>query len=314
LNLDIDTIQLGRTDIRIPSMGIGAWAWGDRFFWAFRKDYGDEEVRAAFFTSLEAGISLFDTAEVYGMGRSERFLGKFANESSLPVVIATKFFPYPWRFSKNSLINALKSSLKRLDLELVDLYQIHNPFSIVPVETWMEALGEAVKMGLTRAIGVSNYDQEKMLRAYKTMEKQGIPLASNQVSYSLLDRKVELNGLLKTCQELGITLIAYSPIAQGILTGKYSPENPLPGVRGRRYNRAFLAKIQPLISRMVEIGNQHGGKSSAQVALNWVICKGAVPIPGAKNSRQAQENIGAVGWRLNEEEVASLDEASSIFL
>jgi len=310
LNQDIETIQLGKTDIWIPPLGIGAWAWGDRFVWSFGSGYGDEEVRAAFFTSLEAGINFIDTAEVYGMGRSEKFLGNFLNESTVPVIIATKFFPFPWRFSKGSLLSALRRSLKRLRLNQVDLYQIHMPFPSILVKTWAEALAEVVQMGLDRAVGVSNYNHEQMLRAYAILEKRGIPLASNQVPYSLLDRKVELNGLLKTCQELGITLIAYSPLAQGVLTGKYSPENPMPGIRGRRYNRLLLQETQPLIRLMREIGGSHGGKSPAQIALNWVICKGAVPIPGAKNAHQAMENIGAVGWRLSEAEVASLDQAS----
>ena len=130
------------------------------------------------------------------------------------------------------------------------------------------------------------------------------------MEYSLINRKVEKNGLLKSCQEQGITLIAYSPLGQGILTGKYSPKRPLPGIRGWRYARSLLEKVQPLLGLMVEIGQAHGGKSAAQVALNWVICKGALPIPGAKNLRQVQENLGALGWRLVEAEVAALDEAS----
>jgi aryl-alcohol dehydrogenase-like predicted oxidoreductase len=308
--MDNDRI-LGKTGIRIPSLGIGAWAWGDRFFWSYGRGYGDEDIKAAFLTSLEAGITFVDTAEVYGLGRSERYIGNFLIESKTPVVIATKFFPFPWRFSKGSLLRALRNSLQRLKLDKVDLYQIHNPASLVPIETWAEALVEAVQLGLARAVGVSNYTVEQMKRAYHDLEKHGIPLASNQVIYNLINRQVEFDGLLKTCQEMGISLIAYSPLAQGILTGKYSPDNPLPGIRGQRYSRSLLERAQPLIRLMREVGDDHQGKTPAQVALNWTICKGTVPIPGAKNARQAQENAGAMGWSLSEAEVIALDEMSA---
>jgi aryl-alcohol dehydrogenase-like predicted oxidoreductase len=118
---------------------------------------------------------------------------------------------------------------------------------------------------------------------------------------------------LKTCQELKITLIAYSPLAKGMLTGKYTPQNPPPGPRGIKYGH-MLEAIQPLIRLEREIGQAHGGKTPAQVALNWLICKGAVPIPGAKNAGQLAENVGALGWRLDESEVTALDAASEGFL
>lgn len=305
-----ESIPLGKTDIRITSLGIGAWAWGDRFVWSYGRGYGDEDIKAAFFTSLEAGITFFDTAEVYGLGRSERFIGNFLPEAKKPVVVATKFFPLPWRLSRGSLLRALRNSLQRLKLDKVDLYQVHMPYPPIPIETWAAALAEAVQIGLARAVGVSNYNEEQMRRAYTALAKRGVPLASNQVVYNLINRKIEFNGLLKTCEELGITLIAYSPLAQGVLTGKYTPDKPLPGIRGQRYSRSLLERVQPLIRLMHEIGNDHEGKTPAQVALNWVICKGAVPIPGAKNARQAQENVGAIGWRLSEAEVAALDETS----
>ena len=133
------------------------------------------------------------------------------------------------------------------------------------------------------------------------------------MTYSLLNRGIEKDGLLARCKELGVRLIAYSPIEKGLLTGKYSPENPPPGVRGRRYGE-LLPKIGPLLKLMTEIGQEHGGKSKVQVALNWCICKGTLPIPGAKNADQAEENAGALGWKLSDEEVAKLDEASDAIL
>jgi aryl-alcohol dehydrogenase-like predicted oxidoreductase len=173
----------------------------------------------------------------------------------------------------------------------------------------MEALAEAVKEGLTRTVGVSNYNQTQMMRAYSALARKDVPLGANQVSYSLLNRGIEYDGLLARCKELGVRLIAYSPIEKGLLTGKYTPENPPPGVRGRRYGD-LLPKLGPLLKLMTEIGQEHGGKSKTQVALNWCICKGTMPIPGAKNAEQAEENAGALGWKLTEEEVEKLDEAS----
>jgi aryl-alcohol dehydrogenase-like predicted oxidoreductase len=299
-------VPLGKTDLMVSPLGLGAWAWGDKLYWSYGRGYSDTEVRAAFDISLQAGINWVDTAEAYGSGRSERFLGKFVAEANAPVLIATKFMPFPWRLGKGALRKALQRSLDRLGVARVDLYQIHFPFPPVPVETWADALADAVQDGLVRAVGVSNYSEEQMRRTYAVLAKRGIPLASNQVLYNLLDRKAEQNGLMKTCQELNIALIAYSPLVQGLLTGKYDPDRPPPGIRGRRYPRSLLERVQPLIWRMREIGQEHGGKSPTQVALNWLICKGTFPIPGAKNARQAQENAGALGWRLSEAEVIEL--------
>jgi len=313
------TIRLGKTDIFIPHSGTGAWSWGDRMVWGFGRDYQEQDVGGAFEASLKSGINFFDTAEVYGMGRSERYVGSFlqarlsaADKPNMrdDFIIASKFMPFPWRLWKGTLIRALKNSLKRLQLTYVDLYQIHLPMPPIPVEIWSDALAEAVELGLTKSVGVSNYNEQQMRQAHLTLMKHNIQLASNQVEYHLLNRKIELNGLLDTCREMGITLIAYSPLAQGALTGKYTPENAPPGVRGRHYNRSYLAKVQPLLRLLKDIGREHDGKSPAQVALNWVICKGAVPIPGAKNERQALENAGAMGWQLTDAEVAILDEAS----
>ena len=208
------------------------------------------------------------------------------------------------------MIHALRESLNRLGLSQVDLYQIHFPYSPVSVETWMDALADAVEAGLTRAVGVSNFSPSQTMRAHAALARRGVPLASNQVEYSLLDRKPETSGLIKVCRDLGVTIIAYSPIAKGMLTGKYTPDNMPPGMRRRMYNRNYLVRIQPLIDLLKEIGQAHDGKTPSQVSLNWLMCKGAVPIPGAKNLRQAQENFGALGWRLTDEEVAKLDEIS----
>lgn len=294
-------------------MGLGAWQWGDRVVWQYGHGYGADQVREAFQVAIHEGIRFIDTAELYGNGLSERLLGNFIKETNQPVLIATKFFPWPWRFYKNAIVRAMKGSLSRLNVESVDLYQIHWPSPILNTDRLMEGLAECVKGGMTRTVGVSNFGQTRMLSAYSSLARHNIPLASNQVHYSLLSRAVEKNGTLARCKELGIRLIAYSPIEKGLLSGKYSPDNPPPGSRARNY-AGLLPKIGPLLKLMTEIGQDHGGKTLSQIALNWVICKGALPIPGAKDGAQAEENAGALGWKLSEDEVARLDAASDAVL
>ncbi len=312
MNNSQDLVPLGKTDIMITTVGVGAWAWGDRMIWGYGgSSYDDSDIRAAFDVSLANGANWFDTAEVYGLGKSERFLGKFLPSATSEVLIATKFFPFPWRMRKKALLNALKKSLKRLQLNQVDLYQIHMPFGRWSKPEYVSALADAVKSGLTRAVGVSNFNTEKTKLANETLQAAGIPLASNQVEYSLFDRSIEKNGLLAYCLENDITVIAYSPLAKGMVTGKYGPDNPPPGPRKRMYPKEKLQQAQPLISLLREIGTNYG-KTPAQVALNWTICKGTVPIPGAKNAKQAAENLGAMGWRLTSGEVTALDEASKV--
>jgi aryl-alcohol dehydrogenase-like predicted oxidoreductase len=293
-------------------MGLGAWAWGDKSMWNYGHGYTDADIEQAFQTSLAAGINLIDTAEVYGSGRSERLTGSLLKTTGTSILIATKFMPFPWRLGRNELMHALDHSLERLGLDHVDLYQIHWPFPPMPVEFWVEQLAQAVKSGKTRTGGVSNYSKTQMQRAITILSKYNIPLASNQVEYHLLNRTVEKNGLLDRCKELGVRLIAYSPLAKGLLTGKYTSQNPAPGLRSTKFARV-QKELPKLIALMTEIGQGHGGKIPAQVALNWLICKGALPIPGAKTGKQAEQNAGALGWRLTAEEVKALDDASDQF-
>jgi aryl-alcohol dehydrogenase-like predicted oxidoreductase len=290
-------------------MGLGAWQWGDRVMWQYGSTHTDEDIRKAYQISLHEGIRFIDTAEVYGSGRSERLLGQYLKETDQPVLVATKYFPIPWRLFKNAVPNALKHSLERIGTDAVDLYQIHWPTPTMSVDTMMDGMAICVEKGWTRTVGISNFNATQMMTAYSALARHNIPLASNQVHYSLLRRTVEKNGLLARCKELGVRLIAYSPLEMGMLTGKYTPENPPVGARGAQY-ASMLKKLPPLLKLMTSIGQDHGGKSNSQVALNWTICKGTLPIPGAKNERQALQNAGALGWRLTDEEVAQLDEMS----
>jgi aryl-alcohol dehydrogenase-like predicted oxidoreductase len=298
-----ERIPLGTTDLRISQLGMGTNAWG----FTRRADPAKQPTLEA---ALAGGINFIDTAEVYLFGGSEKTLGLLLPEHRANVVLASKFFPYPWRLTKSSLKIALKHSLQRLGAPQVDLYILHFPVPPVPLETWVEALAEAYQAGLTRTVGISNCNAQQTRRAQAVLAKYGIPLASNQVEYSLLNRSAERNGLLETCQELGVTLVAYRPLGYGLLTGKYRPED-LPAVlHGRLVRPADLQRVRPLVNLLCEMGGRHG-KTAAQVALNWIVCKGAVPIPGAKNPAQAAQNAGALGWRLEAGELEALDKEAA---
>jgi aryl-alcohol dehydrogenase-like predicted oxidoreductase len=175
----------------------------------------------------------------------------------------------------------------------------------------MDEFAAAVELGLIGAVGVSNYSPDQMKRAAAALAKHGIHLAVNQVEYSLVRREPERSGLLGLCQEMNVTLIAYRPLASGLLTGKYTPGHmPPPGRRSLTVSRADVARVQPVVALLRQIGETHGGKTPGQVALNWLIAKGALPIPGAKNLAQMQSNAAALGWQLTQAEVAALDALS----
>jgi aryl-alcohol dehydrogenase-like predicted oxidoreductase len=254
---------------------------------------------------------------VYGNGESERLLGQFARETDIPIQIATKYGPLPWRVFRQSVADAVTESLKRLQVEKITLYQVHWPFTfLMTQETLMNALADEVEKGRIEAVGVSNYSAEQMLTAHDILARRGVPLGVNQVRYSLLSRQIETQGILETARELGVTILAYSPLAQGLLTGKYTSDAPPSGPRqwDSRYKPDGLQKIEPVLSVLREYGEKYG-KTPAQVALNWLICQpGVMPIPGAKNAAQAEQNAGALGWQLNSEEVMRLEQVSRPWL
>ncbi|WP_119065783.1 aldo/keto reductase [Rubrobacter indicoceani] len=295
-------------------LGVGAWAWGTSQIWGYGKEYGRREVGEAFRASVGGGVRFVDTAEIYGNGKSEALIGEILREGGFDEepVIATKFAPLPYRLSASSLLDALDASLLRLGVAQVDLYQIHFNSPIPPPRGLIDTLAEAVKSGRTKHVGVSNYSADAMRRAHEQLDRQGVRLASNQVHYSLLHRRPETNGVLEACRDLGVTLIAYSPIAQGLLTGKYRPGDRPSGLM-RRYGRAFsaanLKRVEPVVDELRRIGRENG-KEPSQVALNWLILKGAMPIPGAKDARQATQNAGALGWKISAEDTERLDLAT----
>jgi aryl-alcohol dehydrogenase-like predicted oxidoreductase len=228
------------------------------------------------------------------------------------VVIATKF-PPGWLSTAHALPEALDQSLARLRRSTIDLYQHHFPSRRVSIPVLMGLMADAVEAGKVRAIGVSNYSAAQLRIAHAALAERGIPLASNQVEYSLLHRAPEVDGVLDACGELGITLIAYQPLAQGVLTGKYRPGDRPKGIRrfGRYFRGDGLKAAQPVVALLGEIG-ERSSKTPAQVALRWLIQQQRVlPIPGAKNRRQAAGNAEALSFTLAQAEVEALDQATT---
>ncbi len=303
------TTTLGNTGIEVTPMGFGTWAWGDSIFWGYGKDYGEMDLRLAFQAAVNKGITFLDTAEVYGLGKSEELIGKFIKETNATTQIATKYMPLPWRFRAEDVADAVTASLKRLKMPSVDLYQVHFPFpSFLSQEGLMNALADEVQQGRIKAVGVSNYSAEQLREAHRVLARRGVPLAVNQVRYSLITREIETNGVLAAARELGVTILAYSPLAQGLLTGKYTMINPPTGARSfdKRFQTAGLIKLQPVLDKLNELGEKYS-KTPAQVALNWLICQpGVIPIPGIKTAAQVAQNAGAIGWELSETDAIEL--------
>jgi aryl-alcohol dehydrogenase-like predicted oxidoreductase len=313
-----DRIRLGRSVLEVPRLGVGAMTWGSpsgKSRWgpaklAYGGTAGPEAEQLAFEASLSAGVDLFDTAAMYSGGASERRLGELAEGRS--VLIATKF-PPGWLSRADALPGALDQSLARLRRSAVDLYQHHFPSRRVPIPVLMGLMADAVEAGKVRAVGVSNYSAAQLRTAHAALAERGIPLASNQVEYSLLHRAPEADGVLDACRELGVTLIAYQPLAQGVLTGKYRPGDRPKGIRrfGRYYRGDGLKNAQPVVALLREIGERHS-RTPAQVALRWLIQQeGILPIPGAKDGKQAASNAEALSFTLTGAEIQALDQATT---
>ena len=308
---------LGKSSLRVPRLGVGAMTWGDAKGLArlhpakiaYGGAHGYDEEKSALEASVAAGVTLFDTAAMYSGGASERRLGELTHDKD--VLIASKF-PGSFSFRMENLPKELDASLRRLGRSSVDLYQHHFPSNRVSIPELMQLLADAVEAGKVKAVGVSNYSAEQMRIAYAALAKRGIPLASNQVEYSLLHRQPEVNGVLDACRELGVTLIAYQPLASGALTGKYANGARPTGLRQfmGNFRGKGLETVAPVVSLLRQIGERYS-KSPAQVALRWLIENPVVlPIPGAKNGKQAMDNAGALSFRLTPEEIEALSQAT----
>jgi aryl-alcohol dehydrogenase-like predicted oxidoreductase len=316
--------RLGKSDIELSPIGLGCWQFseGSGLAGGFWEALPADTVQEIIDASLRGGINWFDTAEAYGNGRSERALA--ASLSRLgkkpgDVVVATKWFPFPRGAS--SIGKTIGDRLSALSPFGIDLHQIHQPFALATVAAQANAMADLVQAGKIRTVGVSNFSEARMRKAHAALAARGVPLVSNQMQYSLLDRRIESNGVLAAAKELGITIIAYSPLAQGLLSGKFHEDPTL--IRGRtgprKYLPSFRAKglerSRPLIEELRKIAAAHGVTPS-QVALNWLATfhgDTVVVIPGATKRRHAEENVGAMGFTLSQDELRRIDELSRQF-
>lgn len=281
----------------------------------------DDLIQQMVRISLEGGINWFDTAEIYGNGASEmalaaslRNLGKKPGE----IIMATKWWPM-FRTASN-IPKTIDRRIAALAPYPIDLYQVHQPWGFSNEKAEMEAMAKLVMEYKIGNVGVSNFSAKQMRSAWEALQKHDIQLVSNQVRYSLLDRKIESNGILQAAKELGITIIAYSPLAQGLVTGKFH-DNPdlLKNIGMRKYSSPFkptgLEKSRPLIATIQALAIKYGVTPS-QIALNWLINfhgETVVAIPGATRESHAKENAGAMTFSLAADDLSLLDNMSARF-
>jgi len=228
------------------------------------------------------------------------------------VVIASKFAALPWRTKREDVVKACQASVKRLGGKPIDLYQIHFPNAWSNAEYW-DGLADAHDLGLVKSVGVSNYGVDALRACHASLSARGIKLATNQIQMSLLYRWPLENGLLDACKELDVKVLSYSPLALGFLTGKYDRDNLPSGPRSKIGGQLFEdgASYERLLDTMKNVAGEHGGAPLSQVAINWAIAKGTIPIPGARNIRQVKQNLATLDWSLTAEEEKMLDDASA---
>jgi aryl-alcohol dehydrogenase-like predicted oxidoreductase len=307
--------------MEISPIGLGCWQFsgGQGVVGKYWRPLSQDDVNQIVRVSISGGINWLDTAEAYGWGESERAVARALEENHIEpggALIATKWFPF-LRFA-GSIGKTIVSRQDALSPFPIDLYQIHFPASISSLDKQIDQMLRLAEGGHIRAVGISNFSAKQMRRAHARLQDAGMVLASNQVRYSMLDRRIEHNGVLQTAQELGITIIAYSPLSQGILTGKFHGDSEararLSGPRKmmKQFKPAGLEKTQPLIDGLKEVASRHDA-SAAQVSLAWTIRRfgsTVVAIPGASSVSQAESNAAAMRVELSEEEIAKLDELS----
>ena len=280
---------LGRSGISVPALGVGTNRWND-------SASNQARFRDTLAAALDAGMGFVDTAELYSLGRSERAIGRAARADGRPVLVASKFAPLPHRLTVTRFESALEKTLARLDRESLDLYYLHFPYSPVALSTWMRAMAAAVRAGKIRAVGISNCGPAQMRKAADALARYDIPLAANQVQYSLLHRKPESDGVLEACRRMDVALVAYRPIGGGAV-----------GTDSRRSSgRSALADTLREVAAARSV-------TAAQVALAWLLQRDdhVIAIPGATRPGHVRENAGALSLTLSEEEFAAIDRASA---
>jgi aryl-alcohol dehydrogenase-like predicted oxidoreductase len=306
----MERVELGKSGIRVSRIGVGTWQAGGKNPWG--DDVNDADSIAAMVRAHELGVNLFDTAEAYGEGHSEEVVGQAVQEIGRDeVVIATKVSGNHLRY--DDVQRACDRSLKRLGVDTIDLYQVHwpDPWQQIPLTETMHGLEQLHKDEKIRAVAVSNFAVRDLEEARAALSDTDI--ASNQVQYSLLQREIE-KEVLPYCQREAISVLAWSPLAKGLLTGKYDrdrkPEDPL-RTDHVLFRDTNLDAVGELLRVLEEVGGLHG-RTMPQVALNWdLFHEGVIPIPGAKRPEHVESNVGAVGWDLTAKEFEQIGEASS---
>jgi len=294
--------------LRLSAIGLGTWQFGTTG-WGWGAELGVDEAHRIIHRALELGINVIDTAELYSKGYSEQLVGEALKGRREQAFIATKVSP--WHALRGSVKRAAWRSLVRLDSDTLDLYQVHWPNALVPSSWTMAGMRDLQLASQVRYVGVSNYSLARWRKAEQAL---GAPVISNQVPYHLLRRYPERH-LLPYAQTNDRLIIAYSPLAQGILSGRYGPDN-VPG-GARRFNSLFtvenLRRAEPVVDALREVGKAHGA-TPAQIALAWLVHQpNVVAIPGAKSVAQLEANAVAADIRLSQEELLALDMASARF-
>jgi aryl-alcohol dehydrogenase-like predicted oxidoreductase len=299
-------VSIAGRDVSV--IGLGTWQFGSTG-WGYGTEFGQAEAKAIVKRALALGVNLFDTAEVYARGRSEAILGEALGARRDEAFVATKLWPH--HALRRQVLPALRRSLARLGTDRAELYQLHWPNPVVPLSWTMAGMRDARDAGLAREIGVSNFGVGRWRRADAEL---GAPVVANQVPYNLLERRVE-RELLPFAQAEGRTIIAYSPLAQGLLSGRYNADN-MPG-GFRRANRHFthegIRRAEGVLDLLRQVADAHAA-TMAQAALAWCVHHpNVVAIPGAKGVWQMEENAAAADVALTDGEMAALDEASAAF-
>jgi aryl-alcohol dehydrogenase-like predicted oxidoreductase len=308
--------RLGKTDLQVTPVGLGVMQFsGTAGIWRFIfNEMGKQEMHAIVKAALEGGINWFDSAEMYGRGRSEQGLAsglKAAGIGDDEVHVATKWMPL--LRTAGNIHKTIDIRKRFLDPYSIDLYYVHNTTGFSSPEAEMNAMADLIEAGDIRTIGISNFGEDRMRRAYSTLAERGIPLAANQMEYSLLNRKIETDGVLRAARDLGVTIVAYSPLARGLLSGKFhrTPQALHNTPIGRRlYLQRMIDETRPIIESLEAIAAVHD-VTPAQVALNWLIQiqgESVVVIPGASSVSQAEEAAGVMEFKLTEAELVRLDQ------
>ena len=289
------------------TLGIGTWAWGERLLWEYGREYRKEDLFAAFRRCLNDGVRFFSTSPAFGDGDSERILGEFNAQTPLDLLIATKYVPRIWHIRRTDFMDSLKQSLLRLRLTKINIYELCPPVGRMTVTRMAESAAEALDLGLIEQVGLSGFDLQQADTFNEALSRFGYTVACLETPYNLLERSIETNGLLDFCRAQNIRVIAQQPLAMGMLTGKYDSAAPASGSRRQMMMRYHSPYLDHLLRTMNYIGLENNGRKPAQVALNWIIGKGIVPIPGTKTLSQAIENASAPFWRMADEQAAMLD-------